>query len=68
MDRFEYLVIPWDPSAPPEQVQRGLNDLGAQGWEAVSLAPRRAPTPMPGVGVDASNEMVILMKRRMGAG
>lgn len=65
MDRFEYLVIPWDPSTSPEQAQRGLNDLGGQGWEAVSLAPRRTTTPMTGMGVSASSEMVVLMKRRV---
>lgn len=65
MDRFEYLVVSWAPSADGSQAGHELNLLGSKGWEAVGLAPRAAPVPMAGMGAHVVPEMVIVMKRRL---
>ena len=64
VDRFEYLIVPWPPSDDGTGTLQQLDGLGADGWEAVGLAPRAVSVPMAGMGASAVPEIVVLLKRR----
>jgi hypothetical protein len=64
VDRFEYQMLPWLPQDDGTGTVAVLNALGAEGWDAVGLAPRAVSVPMPGMGADAVPEMIVLLKRR----
>ena len=63
--RFEHMLVVWPPADDGTGTQELLNALGAEGWEAVGLAPRAAPAPMPGMGAAVVPEIVVLLKRRV---
>lgn len=63
MTAFEYTLLTWGERDDAATFVARLNAAGADGWEAVGLAPRGVAVPMPGMGADAVPEMVVLMKR-----
>jgi hypothetical protein len=65
MDGFEYQILPWRRNDDGTAALAQLNALGAEGWEAVGLAPRGVDVPMSGMGAEAVPEMVVLLKRRL---
>ena len=65
MDRFEYTIVSWAADAAGADAVGFLNELGAEGWEAVGVAPRSTPVPMAGMGASVVPEMVIILKRRL---
>jgi hypothetical protein len=64
LDSFEYSIVAWSRSDNGAGTLAQLNALGAQGWEAVGLAPRATSVPASGMGADAVPEMIVLLKRR----
>jgi hypothetical protein len=65
MDRFEYRSITWEPSGALSALLTMLNQMGAEGWEVLGLAPRAVSVPAPGMGAQAVPEMIVLLKRRL---
>lgn len=65
---FEYTVVPWSISDDGTATVGILNRLGAEGWEAVGLAPRSWDEPMAGMGAMVVSEVVVLLKRRLRGG
>jgi hypothetical protein len=63
--RFEHTMVVWPPADDGKGTQQLLNELGADWWEAVGLAPRAAPSPVPGMGAAVVPEIVVLLKRRL---
>ena len=62
MDKWEYLLVPLEDAAGLKKKSSGfapdaLNDLGAQGWEAVGLTLKKG---------DLVAWPVVLLKRRVG--
>lgn len=65
METFEYMFAVWPAFDDGSASVNNLNALGAEGWEAVGIAPRAATVPMPGMGASSTPEMVILLKHRI---
>jgi hypothetical protein len=65
MDRFEYRSITWEPGGSLDALLSMLNQMGAEGWEVLGLAPRAVSVPMPGMGARAVPDMILLLKRRL---
>lgn len=63
MSGFEYTTVVWSPADDGTGAIALLNQLGAEGWEAVGLAPRAAAVPMAGMGAQTVPEVVVLLKR-----
>jgi hypothetical protein len=63
MDAFEYTMLVWPAGADGSGLIRELDQLGAQGWEAVGMTTRSVATPRPGMGAKAESDVVVLLKR-----
>lgn len=65
--RFEYRLLPWEPSVDTGAFQAILNDAGREGWEAVGLGQRGSSLPMPGTGAASKASLVVILKRELPA-
>ncbi|HVV38352.1 MAG TPA: hypothetical protein VHC63_17215 [Acidimicrobiales bacterium] len=63
MAAFDYFLLTWEPVESIERFNHRLSTLGAEGWEAVSMSPRRTSVPMAGMGADAIADIAVLLKR-----
>ena len=65
--RFVYTTVTWPPGADENALVTTLNQFGADGWEAIGLAPRGASVPMPGMGAKAVPDVIVILKREVPA-
>ena len=59
----EFTMVVWAPGDDGAGTLQMLNQLGADGWSAVGLAPRAAAVPMAGMGASMVPEVVVLLQR-----
>jgi len=67
VDRFEYRAVVWAIDDDGGQMLVRLNQVGAEGWEAVGVTARAMSVPMAGMGAKAVPEVIVLLKRRLGS-
>ena len=63
----EFTMVVWAPGDDGADTLEILNELGAEGWSAVGLAPRAAAVPMAGMGASMVPEVVVLLQRPLRA-
>ncbi len=67
MDVWEYKVVRWGGSVPPSAVERDLQALGREGWEAFSTLCREYQLPYVGGEKSTAVEIVVFLRRRLEA-